>query len=67
MGDEVEVHMQDDGSGHREVVAALRAELTGREQEILRHIAQGATSMGNARQLRIAESTVKVHVKNLLK
>ena len=44
-----------------------RPELTPRETDILRLIAQGKTNKYIARELNIVESTVKVHVKNLLK
>lgn len=47
--------------------ASMLALLTARECEILRYIARGATNKAIARDLAIAESTVKVHVKNLLK
>lgn len=42
-------------------------QLTPREQDILRLIAQGLPNKLIARQLDITESTVKVHVKHLLK
>lgn len=41
--------------------------LTHREQQILSLIAQGMSNKMIARELNIAEGTVKVHVKNLLK
>ncbi|MDX5298425.1 MAG: two-component system response regulator NarL [Gammaproteobacteria bacterium] len=41
--------------------------LTRREQQILRLIARGMSNKMIARELDIAEGTVKVHVKNLLK
>jgi two-component system nitrate/nitrite response regulator NarL len=43
------------------------ATLTDREQEILRGLAQGLSNKLIARDLSIAEATVKVHVKSLLK
>jgi two-component system nitrate/nitrite response regulator NarL len=43
------------------------ATLTDREKEILRGLAQGLANKLIARSLKIAEATVKVHVKNLLK
>jgi two-component system nitrate/nitrite response regulator NarL len=43
------------------------ASLTDREQEILQGLAQGLSNKLIARNLDIAEATVKVHVKNLLK
>ncbi|ACV26760.1 two-component system response regulator NarL [Kangiella koreensis] len=41
--------------------------LTNRETQILRYISQGDSNKVIARKLEIAESTVKVHVKHLLK
>ncbi len=43
------------------------AELTEREQTILRYLAQGLSNKLIARELDIMESTVKVHIRNLLK
>ena len=43
------------------------AQLTGREVQILQCVAQGKTNKNIARELAIADSTVKVHVKNLLR
>ncbi len=43
------------------------AELTERELTILRHLAQGLSNKLIARELDIMESTVKVHIRNLLK
>jgi two-component system nitrate/nitrite response regulator NarL len=43
------------------------APLTDREREILQALAQGLSNKLIARNLGIAEATVKVHVKNLLK
>ncbi len=42
-------------------------QLTRREMQILRYIAEGLSNKLIARRLDIAESTVKVHVKHLLK
>ncbi len=42
-------------------------QLTRRERDILKLIAQGMTNKAIARKLSITESTVKVHVKHLLK
>ncbi|MCB1678754.1 MAG: two-component system response regulator NarL [Halioglobus sp.] len=47
--------------------AERMGELTGREAQILQCIAQGKTNKRIARELAIAEATVKVHVKNTLK
>ncbi len=43
------------------------ADLTNREEEILLLIAKGMSNKEIARKLKIVETTVKVHVKNLLK
>jgi DNA-binding NarL/FixJ family response regulator len=40
--------------------------LTGREREILSALAEGATTLGIARELGISPATVQTHVKNLL-
>lgn len=42
-------------------------ELTEREREVLTHVAHGLSNKMIARELDIAEGTVKVHVKRLLK
>ncbi len=44
-----------------------QADLTSRELEIVKLVAQGKTNKEVARELNITEATVKVHVKNLLK
>ena len=41
--------------------------LTPRERETLRHLARGASNKEIARSLDLAESTVKVHVQNILR
>lgn len=41
--------------------------LTGREREIVRCLARGASNKEIARELDVAESTVKIHVQNILK
>jgi two-component system nitrate/nitrite response regulator NarL len=43
------------------------AALSPREQEILRHIARGASNKEIARGLDIAETTVKIHVQHILR
>ncbi len=53
-----------EGSGESSL---LKAELTPRELDILKLIANGKTNKHIAIELSITESTVKVHVKNLLK
>ncbi len=47
--------------------SALLERLTPREREILQHLAQGYSNKQIARTLDLAESTVKVHVQNLLR
>ncbi|CAP45349.1 response regulator [Bordetella petrii] len=46
---------------------AERTRLTTREREIVQCLAHGASNKVIARQLDIAESTVKIHVQNILK
>jgi two-component system, NarL family, nitrate/nitrite response regulator NarL len=41
--------------------------LSPREREILAHIARGASNKGIARELDIAETTVKIHVQHILR
>ncbi len=43
------------------------AHLSPREQEILRRIARGASNKAIARDLGIAETTVKIHVQHVLR
>ncbi len=43
------------------------APLSPREQEVLREIARGASNKEIARQLSIAETTVKIHVQHILR
>lgn len=52
---------------HRNASDRDISQLTPRERDILRHIAQGLPNKMIARRLDITESTVKVHVKHLLK
>lgn len=51
---------------HREVVSSRKPALTGRELEVLRHIADGMTSRQIGDKLFISENTVKNHVRNIL-
>ncbi|MEN8179714.1 MAG: two-component system response regulator NarL [Pseudomonadota bacterium] len=53
--------------GQRGQQQGVVAELTDREREILLHLRNGESNKVIARQLKIAEATVKVHVKHLLK
>jgi DNA-binding NarL/FixJ family response regulator len=66
---------QHDSSVLRRLVTAMdrsgvgvtpRADLTGREQAVLRLIARGATNREIAAQLYVSEGTVKNHVSNIL-
>jgi two-component system nitrate/nitrite response regulator NarL len=43
------------------------SQLSGREQEVLREIARGASNKEIARALDIAETTVKIHVQHILR
>lgn len=45
----------------------LLSGLTPREQEILRHLAEGQSNKGIARALDITDGTVKLHVKSILR
>ena len=45
---------------------SLLDSLTARESEILRHLAQGTTNKGIARELGISHETVKLHVRRIL-
>jgi two-component system nitrate/nitrite response regulator NarL len=53
--------------GRRDLMRGTANELTDREKEILHHLSEGESNKVIARQLDIAEATVKVHVKHLLK
>ena len=52
--------------GYASAAAAL-ASLTGREREVLDWIARGVSNKVIARELVLAESTVKIHVQNVLR
>jgi DNA-binding NarL/FixJ family response regulator len=45
----------------------LEDELTRRELEVLRMLAEGETNAGIARRLIVSEDTVKTHVKHILR
>ena len=49
------------------LIGAPLAMLSPREQEILTHIASGASNKEIARSLAIAETTVKIHVQHVLR
>ena len=48
-------------------LASDKEKLTGREREILSYLARGESNKQIARTLSLAESTVKIHVQNILK
>jgi DNA-binding NarL/FixJ family response regulator len=54
------------GRHTREDCFPRSADLTGREVEVLRLIAKGATNREIAEQLVISEGTVKNHISNIL-
>lgn len=54
-------------SGMNRRVQSAEMGLTPREEEILRHIAQGQSNKNIARDLDVTEGTVKVHIKAILK
>jgi len=56
--------LRSDGDPPNDVQAAG---LTGRECEILKHVAKGESNKTIAHKLSISEGTVKVHVKHILK
>ena len=51
---------------HQEFMAPRKPTLTGREIEVLRHVASGLTSKQIGLVLFISENTVKNHVRNIL-
>jgi two-component system NarL family response regulator len=51
---------------HQEIASDREPCLTGREVEILRHVAAGETSREIGRVLYISENTVKNHIRNIL-
>lgn len=58
---------QGDASGQARSAGSLEEKLTPREREILSFVARGDSNKVIARHLDIAESTVKIHVQNILK
>ena len=57
------VRMGKEGGGAEED----REKLSPREREIITHLARGASNKEMARTLNVAESTIKIHVQNILK
>jgi DNA-binding NarL/FixJ family response regulator len=51
---------------HQDFAGARQPCLTGREVEVLRHVASGETSKEIGRALFISENTVKNHIRNIL-
>jgi DNA-binding NarL/FixJ family response regulator len=51
----------------RNALADTRLTLTAREQEIIRHIAQGAQNDGIAYAMGISANTVKTHIGNIMR
>ena len=51
---------------HQDFLAPRKPTLTGREIEVLGHVAQGMTSKQIGRVLFISENTVKNHIRNIL-
>jgi two-component system NarL family response regulator len=51
---------------HQDIAGEREPSLTGREVEILRHVAAGETSREIGRMLYISENTVKNHIRNIL-
>ncbi|MET0427322.1 MAG: helix-turn-helix transcriptional regulator, partial [Microvirga sp.] len=51
----------------RAAVLDTQLTLTVREQEIIRHIAQGAQNDGIAHQMGISANTVKTHIGNIMR
>lgn len=49
------------------VAGDMKEKLTARERETMRCVAQGQSNKEIARSLDVAESTVKIHVQNILK
>ncbi|MBT8197427.1 MAG: response regulator transcription factor [Acidimicrobiia bacterium] len=51
---------------HQELLATRKPTLTGREIEVLQHVAAGMTSRRIGEVLYISENTVKNHIRNIL-
>jgi two-component system nitrate/nitrite response regulator NarL len=50
----------------RNTPESLLNQLTGREREILQHLARGESNKAIARALNISQETVKLHVRHVL-
>jgi two-component system nitrate/nitrite response regulator NarL len=59
--------LRDAGAPAQAAPASPLAQLSPREQDILRGIARGASNKTIARELGIAETTVKIHVQHVLR
>lgn len=55
------------GGARQPVPRTPLSELTPREREILKHLAEGRSNKAIARQLAITDGTVKLHVKSILR
>jgi two-component system, NarL family, nitrate/nitrite response regulator NarL len=62
-----EIHTTPPSAADRSVPADSLAQLSARERETLALVAEGCSNKVIARQLGIAEATVKIHVQNLLR
>jgi Response regulator containing a CheY-like receiver domain and an HTH DNA-binding domain len=51
---------------HDEAAALNKEDLTEREKDVLRLVAEGATNRDIASQLNVTENTIKYHLKNIL-
>ena len=52
---------------HEQIIGSVDEPLTTREREILRWLARGSSNKVIARNLNVTESTIKVHVQNILR
>ena len=52
---------------HEQIIGSVAEPLTTREREILRWLARGSSNKVIARNLNVTESTIKVHVQNILR
>ena len=52
---------------HEQIIGSVAEPLTTREREILRWLVRGSSNKVIARNLNVTESTIKVHVQNILR